>query len=91
MNDQDILEGRLIVEIGMAAVRPAEFIILRFLTSCRRRDATVSLVLAGHRARSCVISAAGTARQPLVFSPAHSGEKPASDRFRRGAQRLQCS
>lgn len=26
----DILEGRLIVEIGMAAVRPAEFIILRF-------------------------------------------------------------
>ncbi len=27
----DILEGRLIVEIGMAAVRPAEFIILRFM------------------------------------------------------------
>ena len=27
---QDILEGRLIVEIGMAPVRPAEFIILRF-------------------------------------------------------------
>lgn len=26
----DILEGRMIVEIGMAAVRPAEFIILRF-------------------------------------------------------------
>lgn len=26
----DILEGRLIVEVGMAAVRPAEFIILRF-------------------------------------------------------------
>ncbi|MBI5852951.1 MAG: phage tail sheath subtilisin-like domain-containing protein [Planctomycetes bacterium] len=26
----DILEGRLIVEIGMAVVRPAEFIILRF-------------------------------------------------------------
>jgi phage tail sheath protein FI len=30
MTPLDILEGRLIVEIGMAAVRPAEFIILRF-------------------------------------------------------------
>ncbi|MCO6493236.1 MAG: phage tail sheath family protein [Phaeodactylibacter sp.] len=30
MNTQDILEGRMIVEIGIAAVRPAEFIILRF-------------------------------------------------------------
>ncbi|HTI61065.1 phage tail sheath C-terminal domain-containing protein [Mucilaginibacter sp.] len=30
MTSQDILEGRLIVEIGMAAVRPAEFVILRF-------------------------------------------------------------
>jgi phage tail sheath protein FI len=30
MSAIDILEGRLIVEIGMAAVRPAEFIILRF-------------------------------------------------------------
>jgi len=30
MTAQDILEGRLIIEIGMAAVRPAEFIILRF-------------------------------------------------------------
>jgi uncharacterized protein len=30
MSPLDILEGRLIVEIGMAAVRPAEFIILRF-------------------------------------------------------------
>lgn len=30
MTSQDILEGRLIVEIGMAAVRPAEFIVLRF-------------------------------------------------------------
>ena len=30
MTAQDILEGRLIVEIGIAAVRPAEFIILRF-------------------------------------------------------------
>lgn len=31
MTAQDILEGRLIIEIGMAAVRPAEFIILRFM------------------------------------------------------------
>lgn len=31
MTAQDILEGRLIVEIGMAVVRPAEFIILRFM------------------------------------------------------------
>lgn len=30
MTALDILEGRLIVEIGMAAVRPAEFIVLRF-------------------------------------------------------------
>ena len=30
MTAQDILEGRLIVEIGVAAVRPSEFIILRF-------------------------------------------------------------
>ncbi len=30
MTAQDILEGRMIVEIGMAVVRPAEFIILRF-------------------------------------------------------------
>ncbi len=30
MTTQDILEGRMIVEIGIAAVRPAEFIILRF-------------------------------------------------------------
>jgi phage tail sheath protein FI len=30
MTPLDILEGRMIVEIGMAAVRPAEFIILRF-------------------------------------------------------------
>lgn len=30
MTEQDVLEGRMIVEIGMAAVRPAEFIILRF-------------------------------------------------------------
>lgn len=30
MTALDILEGRLIVEIGMAVVRPAEFIVLRF-------------------------------------------------------------
>ena len=30
MSAQDILEGRMIVEIGMAVVRPAEFIILKF-------------------------------------------------------------
>ena len=31
MSELDILEGRMIVEIGMAVVRPAEFIILRFM------------------------------------------------------------
>jgi len=30
MSAQDVLEGRMIIEIGMAAVRPAEFIVLRF-------------------------------------------------------------
>lgn len=30
MTSEDILEGKLIIEIGMAAVRPAEFIILKF-------------------------------------------------------------
>ncbi len=30
MTQDDILNGRMIVEIGVAAVRPAEFIILRF-------------------------------------------------------------
>jgi len=30
MTPQDILEGRMVVEIGLAAARPAEFIILRF-------------------------------------------------------------
>ncbi|MGK7908811.1 MAG: phage tail sheath C-terminal domain-containing protein [Synechococcus sp.] len=30
MTAQDVLEGRMIVEIGMAVVRPAEFIILKF-------------------------------------------------------------
>ncbi len=31
MTAQDILEGRMIIEIHMAAVRPAEFIVLRFM------------------------------------------------------------
>ena len=31
MTNQDILDGRMNVEIGMAAVRPAEFIILRIV------------------------------------------------------------
>ncbi len=31
MTPLDILEGRLFIEIGMAVVRPAEFIILRFM------------------------------------------------------------
>lgn len=31
MTAEDILEGKLIVEIGMAAVRPAEFVILKFM------------------------------------------------------------
>lgn len=30
MTQQDVLEGKMIVEIGMAVVRPAEFVILRF-------------------------------------------------------------
>jgi len=30
MTPQDVLEGRMIVEMGIAAVRPAEFIILKF-------------------------------------------------------------
>lgn len=30
MTSQDILEGRLIIKVGLAAVRPAEFIILQF-------------------------------------------------------------
>lgn len=30
MTAEDILEGKMIIEIGMAAVRPAEFIILKF-------------------------------------------------------------
>lgn len=35
MTEQDMLEGRLIIEIGLAAVRPAEFIILRILHQVR--------------------------------------------------------
>jgi len=31
MTEQDIWEGRMIVEIGLAVVRPAEFIVLRFM------------------------------------------------------------
>ena len=31
MTALDILEGRMIVEIGMAVLRPAEFIIVRFM------------------------------------------------------------
>jgi uncharacterized protein len=31
MTNLDLLEGRMIVEIGLAVVRPAEFIILRFM------------------------------------------------------------
>jgi phage tail sheath protein FI len=30
MSAQDILDGYMIVEIGLAIVRPAEFIVLRF-------------------------------------------------------------
>jgi phage tail sheath protein FI len=30
MTAEDILNGYMIVEIGMAVVRPAEFIVLRF-------------------------------------------------------------
>jgi hypothetical protein len=30
MTPIDVLEGRMIIEIGMAVVRPAEFIILKF-------------------------------------------------------------
>jgi phage tail sheath protein FI len=30
MTDQDILEGRIRIEVGLAMLRPAEFIVLRF-------------------------------------------------------------
>ncbi|WP_114790293.1 phage tail sheath C-terminal domain-containing protein [Niabella yanshanensis] len=36
MTAQDVLNGNLIVEIGMAAIRPAEFIILRFSVKMRQ-------------------------------------------------------
>ena len=36
MTPQDVLEGRMIVEIGMAVVRPAEFIILKFSHKLQR-------------------------------------------------------
>ncbi|HEY0059486.1 MAG TPA: phage tail sheath C-terminal domain-containing protein, partial [Flavisolibacter sp.] len=35
MTQQDLLEGQLIVEIGLAVVRPAEFIILKFMHQMR--------------------------------------------------------
>jgi len=38
MTELDIWEGRMIVEIGMAVVRPAEFIILRSCTKCSRNN-----------------------------------------------------
>ena len=36
MTAQDILEGRMIVEIGLAVARPAEFIVIRYL--CRMEE-----------------------------------------------------
>ena len=36
MTAQDILEGRMIVEIGLAVVRPAEFIVVRYI--CRMEE-----------------------------------------------------
>lgn len=33
MTDEDIKQGRMVVRIGMAAVRPAEFIVLEFVTN----------------------------------------------------------
>ena len=35
MSARDVLEGRMIVEIGLAALRPAEFIVLRFSQKMR--------------------------------------------------------
>jgi phage tail sheath protein FI len=37
MTALDILQGRMIVEIGMAVVRPAEFINLRFMQKMAER------------------------------------------------------
>jgi len=39
MTPLDVLEGRMVVEIGMAVVRPAEFIILRFSQKMSQRQA----------------------------------------------------
>jgi len=36
MSQQDILEGRMIIEVGLAATRPAEFIVIRYL--CRMEN-----------------------------------------------------
>ena len=38
MTAQDLLEGRMIVEIGMAVIKPAEFIIIRLCISCLRTN-----------------------------------------------------
>ena len=38
MTAQDLLEGRMIVEIGMAVIKPAEFIIIRLCISCVRMN-----------------------------------------------------
>jgi phage tail sheath protein FI len=35
MTAQDVLEGRLVVEVGLAVLRPAEFIILKFSLQVR--------------------------------------------------------
>ena len=43
MTALDILEGRLIVEIGMAVVRPAEFIILRFSHKMQEVESAANL------------------------------------------------
>lgn len=37
MTPQDVLEGRMIVSIGVAAVRPAEFILLNFMHKLQQR------------------------------------------------------
>lgn len=37
MTQQDLLDGRIIVEVGMAMVRPAEFIILTFAHAVQKR------------------------------------------------------
>lgn len=36
MTEQDILESRLFVDVGMAVVRPAKFIIVRFMHTMQR-------------------------------------------------------